>query len=79
MSNFSDRVRRDSELRREYFEMLTEYEREAEVYIAHQASNWDEVVHARGTLKFITTLKKDVTKEERENAARRDYDARAGR
>lgn len=79
MSDFSDRVRADSELRREYFEMLSAYEREEEVYCAHQAPNWDEVVRARGTLQFIATLKKDVTKEERENAARRDYEARTVR
>jgi len=74
---FVDYVRSDAELRRAYLGMLDEVRAEV-VEILAVAPAWDEFNRRRGRLDALQSLRNEIQMEEREHAARRDYDSRSG-
>ena len=76
---FVDYVRADSELRRAYIGMLEEERVDVLNELADVGVGWEGVCARRGALRIISLLKTKIIQEERDNAARRTYDERAGR
>lgn len=76
---FIDYVRTDSELRRAYLGMLTEVLDIQIHQAATSAHTWEAVLHVRGGIDLLNQLRNMIQMEEREHAARRDYDERTGR